>query len=48
MLIDISDILQICVHELGRTYVKFAKALHLTIPSIGKQFACHIQLARYI
>ncbi|XP_032664996.1 transcription factor IIIB 90 kDa subunit [Odontomachus brunneus] len=34
MLIDISDVLQICVHELGRTYVKFAKALHINIPSI--------------
>ena len=36
MLIDISDVLQICVHELGRTYLKFANALCLQIPSVGK------------
>lgn len=36
MLIDISDILQICVHELGRTYLKFIEALNIKIPSMGK------------
>ncbi|XP_014218499.1 transcription factor IIIB 90 kDa subunit [Copidosoma floridanum] len=34
MLIDISDVLQICVHELGRTYLKFTQALCIKIPSM--------------
>ncbi|XP_015179207.1 PREDICTED: transcription factor IIIB 90 kDa subunit [Polistes dominula] len=34
LLIDISDVLQICVHELGRTYLKFAQALCIKTPSI--------------
>ncbi|XP_033227665.1 transcription factor IIIB 90 kDa subunit [Belonocnema kinseyi] len=34
MLIDISDVLQICVHELGRTYLKFAQALCIQLPTI--------------
>uniref|UniRef100_V9IGT4 B-related factor 1 n=1 Tax=Apis cerana TaxID=7461 RepID=V9IGT4_APICE len=34
MLIDISDVLQICVHELGRTYLKFTQALCINIPSV--------------
>lgn len=34
MLIDISDILQICVHELGRTYLRFTQALCINIPSV--------------
>lgn len=38
MLIDISDVLHICVHELGRTYLRFTKELDIKIPSVGKQF----------
>ncbi|XP_043276945.1 transcription factor IIIB 90 kDa subunit isoform X2 [Venturia canescens] len=34
MLIDISDVLQICVHELGRTYLRFTQALCINIPSM--------------
>ncbi|XP_063985755.1 transcription factor IIIB 90 kDa subunit [Diachasmimorpha longicaudata] len=34
LLIDISDILQIDVHELGRTYLKFTNALCINIPSM--------------
>ncbi|XP_036150414.1 transcription factor IIIB 90 kDa subunit [Monomorium pharaonis] len=34
MLIDISDILHICVHELGRTYLRFTHALCLNIPAV--------------
>ncbi|KAI4491312.1 hypothetical protein M0802_010245 [Mischocyttarus mexicanus] len=34
LLIDISDVLQICVHELGRTYLKFTQALCINIPSV--------------
>uniref|UniRef100_A0A6V7JZB6 B-related factor 1 n=1 Tax=Bracon brevicornis TaxID=1563983 RepID=A0A6V7JZB6_9HYME len=34
LLIDISDILQIDVHELGRTYLKFSNALCINIPSM--------------
>ncbi|XP_078050839.1 brf RNA polymerase III subunit [Augochlora pura] len=33
MLIDISDVLQICVYELGRTYLRFTQALCINIPS---------------
>lgn len=36
MLIDISDILQISVPELGRTYLKFAQALNITVPAMGE------------
>ncbi|KAG7197042.1 hypothetical protein KM043_017572 [Ampulex compressa] len=36
MLIDISDVLQICVHELGRTYLRFTQALCINIPSVAK------------
>ncbi|XP_057320549.1 transcription factor IIIB 90 kDa subunit [Microplitis mediator] len=34
LLIDISDVLQIDVYELGRTYLKFIKAFSLTMPSM--------------
>ncbi|XP_046616473.1 transcription factor IIIB 90 kDa subunit isoform X1 [Neodiprion virginianus] len=34
MLIDISDVLQICVYELGRTYLRFTQALCINIPSM--------------
>nr|XP_050865264.1 transcription factor IIIB 90 kDa subunit isoform X2 [Vespula vulgaris] len=34
LLIDISDVLQICVHELGRTYLRFTQALCINIPSV--------------
>ncbi|XP_011301532.1 transcription factor IIIB 90 kDa subunit [Fopius arisanus] len=34
LLIDISDILQIDVHELGRTYLKLTNALCINIPSM--------------
>lgn len=36
MLIDISDVLHICVHELGRTYLRFTQALCINIPAVGK------------
>lgn len=36
MLIDISDVLQICCYELGRTYMRLSQALCINIPSIGK------------
>lgn len=36
MLIDISDVLQICCYELGRTYLKLSQALCLNIPSLGE------------
>ncbi|XP_039315524.1 transcription factor IIIB 90 kDa subunit-like [Solenopsis invicta] len=34
MLIDISDVLHICVHELGRTYLRFTQALCINIPAV--------------
>lgn len=34
LLIDISDILQICCFELGRTYLKLAQALCINIPAM--------------
>ncbi|KYM97990.1 PREDICTED: transcription factor IIIB 90 kDa subunit [Cyphomyrmex costatus] len=34
MLIDISDVLHICVHELGRTYLRFTTALRINIPAM--------------
>ncbi|CAO1424732.1 unnamed protein product [Diamesa serratosioi] len=34
LLIDISDALQICCYELGRTYLKLSQALCINIPSI--------------
>ncbi|XP_026829717.1 transcription factor IIIB 90 kDa subunit [Ooceraea biroi] len=34
MLIDFSDVLHICVHELGRTYLRLTQALNINIPSI--------------
>lgn len=34
MLIDISDVLHICVHELGRTYLRFTQALCINIPVV--------------
>jgi hypothetical protein len=36
MLIDFSDVLQICVYELGRTYLRLSQALCINIPSIGE------------
>lgn len=36
LLIDISDALQICCYELGRTYLKLSQALCINIPSIGE------------
>lgn len=36
LLIDISDVLQICCYELGRTYLKLSQALCINIPSIGE------------
>uniref|UniRef100_A0A182MFW1 TFIIB-type domain-containing protein n=1 Tax=Anopheles culicifacies TaxID=139723 RepID=A0A182MFW1_9DIPT len=35
LLIDISDVLQICCYELGRTYLKLSQSLCLNIPSIA-------------
>ncbi|XP_049952518.1 transcription factor IIIB 90 kDa subunit [Schistocerca serialis cubense] len=34
MLIDFSDVLQICVYELGRTYLRLSQALCINIPSM--------------
>ncbi|KAL3279181.1 hypothetical protein HHI36_016694 [Cryptolaemus montrouzieri] len=34
LLIDISDILQICCYELGRTYLKLSQALCINIPAM--------------
>ncbi|XP_055322354.1 transcription factor IIIB 90 kDa subunit [Sitodiplosis mosellana] len=34
LLIDISDVLQICCYELGRTYLKLSQALCINLPSI--------------
>lgn len=34
LLIDFSDVLQICVYELGRTYLRLSQALCITIPSM--------------
>lgn len=36
LLIDISDVQQICSYELGRTYLKLSHALCINIPSVGK------------
>ncbi|KAL7301258.1 hypothetical protein TKK_0005998 [Trichogramma kaykai] len=36
LLIDLSDVVGVCVHELGRTYMKFAKELCQNPPSTGK------------
>lgn len=38
LLIDISDVLQICCYELGRTYLKLSQALCINLPSIGEFF----------
>uniref|UniRef100_A0A1B0A7Z3 TFIIB-type domain-containing protein n=1 Tax=Glossina pallidipes TaxID=7398 RepID=A0A1B0A7Z3_GLOPL len=35
LLIDISDVQQICSYELGRTYLKLSNALCINIPSVG-------------
>ncbi|XP_076267439.1 brf RNA polymerase III subunit isoform X2 [Rhynchophorus ferrugineus] len=34
LLIDISDVLQICCYELGRTYLKLSQALCIKVPSV--------------
>jgi transcription factor IIIB subunit 2 len=34
LLIDISDVLQICCYELGRTYLKLSQALSINIPAV--------------
>lgn len=34
MLIDISDVLQICCYELGRTYLRLSQSLCINIPSV--------------
>lgn len=44
LLIDISDVLQICCYELGRTYLKLSQALCINIPAIGKCFFYLINL----
>lgn len=43
LLIDISDVLQICCYELGRTYLKLSQALCINLPSIGE---CNISASR--
>lgn len=37
LLIDISDVLQICCYELGRTYLKLSHALSIRVPAVGKR-----------
>lgn len=39
MLIDISDVLQICCYELGRTYLRVSQALCINVPSLGKSIS---------
>ncbi|XP_025833129.1 transcription factor IIIB 90 kDa subunit isoform X2 [Agrilus planipennis] len=34
LLIDISDVLQICCYELGRTYLRLSQALCINVPSV--------------
>ncbi|XP_050295418.1 transcription factor IIIB 90 kDa subunit [Anthonomus grandis grandis] len=34
LLIDISDVLQICCYELGRTYLRMSQALCINVPSV--------------
>lgn len=41
LLIDISDVLQICCYELGRTYLKLSQALCINLPSIGEHIITH-------
>lgn len=48
MLIDISDVLQICCYELGRTYMRLSQALCINIPSIGKCFNALINVSLYL
>ncbi|KAJ8971495.1 hypothetical protein NQ317_013134 [Molorchus minor] len=38
LLIDISDVLQICCYELGRTYLKLSQALCIRIPAVGESY----------
>jgi transcription factor IIIB subunit 2 len=49
MLLDLSDVSQVNVYELGRTYLKLTAALCITIPAIDPslyiiRFAQHLNL----
>lgn len=46
LLIDISDALQICCYELGRTYLKLSQALCINVPSIGELKTTNIYLSK--
>lgn len=43
LLIDISDVLQICSYELGRTYLKLSNVLCINIPSVGEYIFVGLQ-----
>ena len=50
MLLDLSDVMQVNVYELGRTYLKLSSALHIHIPAIDPciyivRFASKLDLA---
>jgi len=36
LLIDIADVMDIDVYQLGHTYMQLAKSLCINIPSVGK------------
>nr|XP_054759610.1 transcription factor IIIB 90 kDa subunit-like [Lytechinus pictus] len=38
MLLDLSDLLQVNVYVLGKTYLKLCQELHINAPAIGKSF----------
>ncbi|KAK9508679.1 hypothetical protein O3M35_006178 [Rhynocoris fuscipes] len=38
LLIDFSEVLQICAFELGRTYIKLSQALCINVPALGESF----------
>ncbi|XP_059611156.1 transcription factor IIIB 90 kDa subunit isoform X2 [Phlebotomus argentipes] len=42
LLIDISDILQICCYELGRTYLRLSQTLCINIPSVALLLAARM------
>lgn len=48
LLIDISDVLQICCYELGRTYLKLSQALCINVPSIGEFIAIFPSIFSYL
>jgi transcription factor IIIB subunit 2 len=47
MLIDFSDVMQVCVYELGRTYLRLSQALCINIPSMGEYYYSSAYLKEY-